>query len=49
VTVSIEWRKRRLRNEHIFSRFWLFNVEADSGDEHRAARTAKAPQPVAAH
>lgn len=49
VTVSIEWRKRRLRNEHIFSRFWLFNVEAESGDDRRAARTDKGPQPVAAH
>ncbi len=49
VTVSIEWHKRRLRNEHIFSRFWLFNVEADSSDEHRVTNTAKIPQPVAAH
>ncbi len=48
VTVSIEWRKRRLRNEHIFSRFWLFNVETDSDDDHQAARTIKptaAPAP----
>ncbi|MBI4165066.1 MAG: tetratricopeptide repeat protein [Acidobacteria bacterium] len=49
VTVSIEWRNRRLRNEHIFSRFWLFNVEADSSDDRQAIRTAKIPQPVAAH
>jgi tetratricopeptide (TPR) repeat protein len=49
VTVSIEWRKRRLRNEHIFSRYWLFNVEADSSDDRQATRTAKIPQPVAAH
>ncbi len=41
VTVSIEWRNRRLRNEHIFSRFWLFNVETDSEDDHQAARTVK--------
>ena len=48
VTVSIEWRGRRLRNEHIFSRFWLFNVEAESGVDRRAARTGKllaAPAP----
>jgi tetratricopeptide (TPR) repeat protein len=48
VTVSIDWFKRRLRNEHIFSRFWLFNVEADSGDERRLPRTSKPGPPTAA-
>jgi tetratricopeptide (TPR) repeat protein len=27
VTVSVEWGRKRLRNEHIFSKFQLFNVE----------------------
>jgi len=27
VTVSLEWGRKRLRNEHIFSRFWLFKVD----------------------
>ena len=27
VTVSVEWGRKRLRNEHIFSKFRLFNVE----------------------
>jgi len=27
VTVSVEWERKRLRNEHIFSRFWLFKVD----------------------
>ncbi|MBZ5543684.1 MAG: carboxypeptidase-like regulatory domain-containing protein [Acidobacteriia bacterium] len=29
VTVSLEWGKRRLRNEHLFSRFWLFKVDTE--------------------
>jgi tetratricopeptide (TPR) repeat protein len=34
VTVSVEWGRKRLRNEHIFSKFQLFNVEVheDSGN-----------------
>lgn len=27
VTVSVEWGRKRLRNEHIFSKFQLFNVD----------------------
>jgi tetratricopeptide (TPR) repeat protein len=27
VTVSVEWGRKRLRNEHLFSKFQLFNVE----------------------
>ncbi len=27
VTVSVEWGRKRLRNEHIFSKFRLFNVD----------------------
>jgi tetratricopeptide (TPR) repeat protein len=34
VTVSVEWGRKRLRNEHVFSKFQLFNVEVreDSGN-----------------
>ncbi len=34
VTVSVEWGRKRLRNEHILSKFQLFNVEVheDSGN-----------------
>lgn len=48
VTVSIDWRNRRLRNEHIFSRYWLFNVEVDSGEGRRAIRSQSLSQPVPA-
>jgi hypothetical protein len=43
VTVSIEWGRRRLRNEHIFSRFWLFNVDVESNDpvERKAAEALR--------
>jgi hypothetical protein len=43
VTVSIEWGRRRLRNEHIFSRFWLFNVDVESEEpmERKAAEALR--------
>jgi Flp pilus assembly protein TadD len=31
VTVSVEWGRKRLRNEHIFSKFRLFNVDVHEG------------------
>jgi len=45
VTVSIQWGRRRLRNEHIFSRFWLFDVEIESEDPRAVSRAAEAARP----
>ncbi len=45
VTVSVEWGHKRLRNEHIFSKFRLFKVDAHSeersGTSNRGETTEK--------
>jgi len=33
VTVSVEWGRKRLRNEHVFSKFRLFDVEVHEDSE----------------
>ena len=42
VTVSIEWRQKRLRNDHIFSKFHLFKVNTGT------QRTGAIGSPLAA-
>jgi len=32
VTVSVEWGRKRLRNEHVLSKYQLFNVEVHEGE-----------------
>jgi len=45
VTVSVEWGRKRLRNEHIFSKFQLFNVEVHE-DSASGAPTLNVAHPA---
>jgi hypothetical protein len=44
VTVSIEWGRKRLRNEHIFSRFWLFQVDVESEEVGGGGKSSEVPR-----
>jgi tetratricopeptide (TPR) repeat protein len=44
VTVSVDWGRKRLRNEHVFSKFRLFDVEVHEGAENALPAIDASPQ-----
>ena len=43
VYVAVDWNGKRLRNEHQYSQFELFNVSATENDNQRRTRTTPKP------
>lgn len=46
VTVNVEWGRKRLRNQHVFSQFRLFKVETESKALGSPRKSAKSNEPA---